>query len=137
MTIYNGNIKSEKQLFNYLKTNFISDLERTTIAIARYDCYSHHHNLDIELKCRRTHYDKLLIEQKKYDALMKRATNFDTIPVYINSTPKGVWAFYIAEYNFSWEQKSLPITTEFGKKSHVPKTISYVTVSEGIDLTKI
>tara|TARA_B100000780_G_C21125409_1_gene456515 strand:+ start:1524 stop:1934 length:411 start_codon:yes stop_codon:yes gene_type:complete len=135
--IYNGSIKSEKQLFGYLKENFMPDLERTTRPMSRYDCFSNKYNLDIELKCRRTHYDELLVEKIKYEALMKRCADFDTIPLYINSTPKGVYAFYLTQFEMHWQTKSLPITTEFGKKFHVPKEVSYFSISEGIDLTKL
>ena len=135
--IYDGQIKSEKQLYHFLKQNFIIDLEKTTLTTSRYDCFSTQYNLDIELKCRRTHYDDLIIEKGKYDALMKRSVDFGTIPVYVNSTPKCVWAFYIAEFNMHRQVKSLPITTDFGKRFHIPKDISYFSVSEGIDLTKL
>ena len=135
--IYNGHLKSEKQLYHFLKEKFISDLQKTKFATSRYDCFSTQYNLDIELKCRRTHYDDLIIEKPKYDALIKRSVDFGTIPVYVNSTPKGVWAFYISEFNMQWQVKSLPITTDFGKKFHIPKDISYFSISEGIDLTKI
>ena len=83
----------EQQLFNALKESFMPDLKKSDDPMARYDCYSIIHNIDIELKCRRKHYDDLLIEKKKYDALLLRALNFGTDPVYINSTPSGVWVF--------------------------------------------
>ena len=41
----------------------------------------------------------LIIERKKYDSLMERSTTYGTIPVYINSTPKGVWGFYLQQYH--------------------------------------
>ena len=83
----------EQQLFDALKDSFMPDLEKSDNPMARYDCYSLAHNIDIELKCRRKHYDDLLIEKKKYDALLLRGSNFGTDPVYINSTPSGVWVF--------------------------------------------
>tara|TARA_R110000851_G_scaffold14161_3_gene48141 strand:- start:138 stop:545 length:408 start_codon:yes stop_codon:yes gene_type:complete len=130
-------IYKEYELYVFLRDNFIPDLKKTKLTTSRYDCYSNEFNLDIELKCRRTHYESLIIEKKKYDALMDRARLLSTIPVYINSTPKGVWGFYLAEFNFKWEMKSLPMQTDFNKRRWVNKEISYLKISEGINLTEL
>jgi hypothetical protein len=130
-------IYKEYELYVFLRDNFIPDLKKTKLNNSRYDCYSTEFNLDIELKCRRTHYDSLLIEKKKYDALMDRTKLLNTIPVYINSTPKGVWGFYLAEFSLKWETKSLPMQTDFNKRMWVDKEISYLKISEGINLTKL
>jgi|TARA_R110001592_G_scaffold92419_3_gene269393 hypothetical protein len=135
--IYDGKIFLEKDLFSLLKKNFIPDLQRTKKTNASYDCYSTKFNLDIELKCRRTHYDDLIIEKSKYKSLMNRSLDLKTIPVYINSTPKGIWAFYIAEIRMTWIKKNLPKQTDFSKKYHIEKDISYINIKEGIDLVAL
>jgi len=135
--IYDGKIFLEKDLFSLLKKNFIPDLQRTKKTNASYDCYSTKFNLDIELKCRRTHYDDLIIEKSKYKSLMNRSLDLKTIPVYINSTPKGIWAFYIAEIRIKWEERSLPKQTDFSKKHHVKKIVSYLDVDKGKDLLSL
>ncbi len=135
--IYDGKIFLEKDLFSLLKKNFIPDLQRTKKTNASYDCYSTKFNLDIELKCRRTHYDDLIIEKSKYKSLMNRSLDLQTIPVYINSTPKGIWAFYIAEIRMTWIKKNLPKQTDFSKKYHIEKDISYINIKEGIDLVAL
>jgi hypothetical protein len=53
-------------------------------AFSHWDCFSAQHAFEIELKCRTTHYDELLIEKLKYDALMARAAKYQTNPIYIN-----------------------------------------------------
>ena len=58
-------IREEKDLFNFIKNNFIPDLIPTELR-KRYDCFSEFYQMDIELKCRRKHYSKLLIEKPKY-----------------------------------------------------------------------
>ena len=98
---------TEKGLFNWIKKNFISDLKESEKPTSRHDCFSKEYNLDIELKCRRTHYSDLIIEKKKYDALILRSKEHGTIPVYVNSTPKGIWAFYIADIKIKWQNKLL------------------------------
>jgi len=128
---------TEEKLFEWIKSNFIEDLSLTKKPYSRYDCYSEKFNLDIELKCRRKHYDNLIIEKKKYDALIHRCNTYNTIPIYINSTPKGVWAFYIADIRMMWEQKMLPAQTDFSDKSFIDKTISYLRLESGVDLMEL
>jgi len=126
---------TEKGLFNWIKKNFISDLKESEKRTSRYDCFSKEYNLDIELKCRRTHYSDLIIEKKKYDALMLRSKEHGTIPVYVNSTPKGVWAFYIADIRITWQNKLLPKHTDFSDNTFIEKEIGSLTLVSGIELT--
>ena len=126
---------TEKGLFNWIKKNFISDLKESEKPTSRHDCFSKRYNLDIELKCRRTHYSDLIIEKKKYDALILRSKEHGTIPVYVNSTPKGVWAFYIADIRITWQNKLLPKHTDFSDNTFIEKKIGYLTLDSGIELT--
>lgn len=130
-------MRSERDLFVWIKKNFISDLEPSVSSTSVYDCFSKHYNLDIELKCRRTHYPTLIIEKKKYDALMLRSKKFGTIPVYINSTPQGVWAFYINDIEIEWQNKLLPKETDFSDNTFISKTIGYLKLNSGTDLASI
>ena len=126
---------TENELYNWIKKNFIEDLKESEKRTSRYDCFSKEYNLDIELKCRRTHYSDLIIEKKKYDALMLRSKEHGTIPVYVNSTPKGVWAFYIADIRITWQNKLLPKHTDFSDNTFIEKKIGYLTLDSGIELT--
>ena len=56
----------EHQLFEFIKKYFIEDLVSSKNPTSRYDCYSSKFKSHIELKCRRKHYDKLIIEKGKY-----------------------------------------------------------------------
>jgi hypothetical protein len=125
---------TEKKLFEWIKEGFIKDLEKSDSPYSRYDCYSTRFKIDIELKCRRSHYNELLIEKKKYDALILRAKESNTLPVYINSTPKGIWGFYLSAIPLVWETKMLPKNTDFGNRVKIPKEISYLKISDGVDL---
>lgn len=126
----------EQELYDALKNSFIADLTPSEKPTSRYDCYSLEHNIDIELKCRKKHYDDLLIEKKKYDALVLRATNYGTAPVYINSTPKGVWAFRILEIDQPvWENRGMPKTSEFSQRQFVTKVVGYYHIDIGVELT--
>lgn len=127
---------NEKQLFLALKESFMPDLKPSEQPMSRYDCYSVAHNIDIELKCRKKHYDELLIEKKKYDSLILRATNYGTAPVYINSTPNGVWAFRLLDIvQPSWETRGMPKTSEFSQRHFIDKVVGYYHVNTGSEIT--
>lgn len=120
----------EADLFEYLKGK-LPDLQLAKDQFSKYDCYSLHHKMDIELKCRRTHYPDLLIERAKYSALMERSMAYATTPVYICSTPEGIWAFRLEDIEMTWFTKSLPKTTDFGQRQWVDKEIAMIDISQG------
>jgi hypothetical protein len=122
---------TESKLFLIIKACFIADLEQSGEQYSRYDCFSKKWNMDIELKCRRTHYDELLIEKDKYDALMLRAEKHGTLPFYINSTPEGIYAFNLGEIkDIKWEMKGgLPKTTDFPDRRKVVKEVGFLPIA--------
>lgn len=120
----------EADLFQYLKGK-LPDLQLAKDQYSKYDCYSLHHKMDIELKCRRTHYQELLIERAKYSALMERSMAYATTPVYICSTPEGVWVFRLEDIEMTWFTKSLPKTTDFGQRQWVDKEIAMIDLAQG------
>ena len=58
---------NEDSLYSFLY-NWYKDLIRPEDPYSVWDCYSESRNIYMELKCRRTHYDKLLIEKKQQEA---------------------------------------------------------------------
>jgi hypothetical protein len=72
----------------------------------------------MELKCRRTHYDTLIIEKKKWDYLADIRARTGAKTLYINSTPRGVYQFDLGAVSEpEWALKRLPITTDFVNKA--------------------
>jgi hypothetical protein len=122
--------KNEKKLFDFLKEVYISDLEWSEDSYGCYDCYSVEYLLDIELKCRNKHYDDLIIEKSKYDRLIKRASQYNTKPFYINETPKGVYVFNLDKTSLDWSERNLPKTSHFKERVFVPKLIGYLNVDK-------
>jgi hypothetical protein len=121
----------ESDLFDYLKANYFSDLQKSEIQFSKWDCYSSKYNSRIELKCRNKHYDFLMIERSKYYYLIKMYIEKDETPLYINSTPKGVYSFDLRKITPTWITDSrMPQTTEFEKISKVEKTYSLLNISE-------
>ena len=121
---------SEKELFDYLQKNHIPDLEMSDEPMSHWDCYSAKYQYDIELKCRRTHYDDLLIEKMKYDNLISRATKYGTTPIYINSTPIGIYVFNLSAMQIDWQTKKMPATTDFARKDKVDKVVGFLNLTK-------
>ena len=124
----------EKDLFEWLSTNHYKTLVNSKNPISRWDCYDIETQSRIELKCRRKHYDTLILEKGKYDALILESSKNLDIPIYINSTPDGVYLFNLNEIDIKWFTKSLPATTEFKKRIWVKKEITELQVIKAIKL---
>jgi hypothetical protein len=83
----------------------------------------------IEMKCRRTHYDTLLIEKKKWDYLAEIRARTGARTLYINSTPKGIYQFDLGAINEpEWVLKNLPDKTDFHNPGWVKKLAGYLDV---------
>ncbi len=120
----------EIDLFNIVKLTHVPDLQKSEKQYSRYDCYSEKYKMDIELKCRNKHYDELLIEKDKYDALLKRSEDFGTTPIYINSTPDGIFVFNLGKLpEPKWEDKGgMPTTSHFSDRRKIVKTVGFLPV---------
>ncbi len=122
----------EQQLFEHLRERYLTDLELAVDQFSKWDCVSLRHGFLIELKCRRKHYDTLLIEKIKYDSLTKRAERAGLIPLYINSTPEGIFSFRLNELDLQWETNTKnPATSHFANRLRIEKTVAYISVSLG------
>lgn len=121
---------TELDLFNILKLCYMTDLEKSESKYSRFDCYSDKWNMDIELKCRRKHYDDLLIEKDKYDALLERAAKQGRRAFYINSTPEGIYAFNLSAITeLEWQMKGgLPRTTDFPDRRKMVKEVAFLPI---------
>lgn len=121
-------MNTEAHLFDYLK-EIIPDLEKSKDQFSSWDCSSKLLEARIELKCRRTHYDELLIEEMKFDKLMEYNN-----PLYINSTPKGIYLWKLDEQDIEWSERPLPKTTDFDRTENVKKKVGYLKVANAFVL---
>lgn len=125
----------EQDLFEYLKLNKFTDLVKSEGTFDSFDCLSSKYNFYIELKCRYTHYPDLLIEKSKYDRLRTEAKLRNMQPWYINSTPKGCWAFNLDELSEPiWSSRPMPATTEFANTNKILKTVGFLDLKDGIPI---
>jgi hypothetical protein len=121
----------EEELFDYLKANLYPDLEKSPGIFDSFDCTSVLAAHYIELKCRTTHYETLLIEEIKYRKLITQSAERDMIPFYINSTPEGVFSFDLMDIPEPiWQVHYLPASTEFGSIAKVDKLVGYLDIEE-------
>ena len=117
---------------DYLKEFYYPDLEKSE-EFDNWDCISLEHKMFIELKSRKTHYPDLLIEESKYQGLLLAAGIRSLTPWYINATPDGVWGFNLTEIpQPKWEEKWLPITTEFENRTKRTKLVGFLKLEDGI-----
>ena len=123
---------TEKELFDFLKTNYLPDLELAEDRFSFYDCYSKENRLIIELKCRREHYDTLMLERYKYSKLIKYSSQAEIR--YISSTPKGIYSFNINELkDINWSSGTMPMTTDFNRSQKIKKEFTMLNV----DIAKV
>ena len=124
----------EQELFDWLKSGFLPDLEKSVGEYDGFDCTSQEKKMFIELKSRKTHYPELLIEKMKFDFLIEEAKKLGLTPWYINYTPEGVYAFDLSSPAVSaieWAEKWLPTTTEFANKNNKMKMVGFIKVELG------
>lgn len=81
----------------------------------------------IEGKCRPRHWDALLIERSKWNALMQKENAF-----YINSTPKGIFVFDIKQLDEPvWDFNKMAKSTYFeGSSTKIEKDSGYFLISK-------
>lgn len=125
---------NEERLFDWLKEYVYFDLVKAKNQMSRWDCYSPKFKHRIELKCRRKHYDSLLLEKSKYDAMIFESGKHSDIPMYINSTPEGIYSFDLHQIEPEWIFKSLRATTQFANNKNIVKKVAFLDIEEGIKL---
>lgn len=125
---------NEQSLFYLIKEKLAKDLEQTS-EFHFSDCYSKEKDLIIELKCRRVHYETLIIEQSKYIKLL--SSSYWEVR-YINSTPIGIYSFDLRMIEEpDWIVRECKKTTDFEDNSYVPKLVGLLNLNEGKDITKL
>jgi len=128
---------TEKELFDYLKTSTIENIELMEYGFSNWDCLAWYDtpvgrvDFVLELKCREAHYSEMLIEQAKYDWLIEEAGRRSGRPAYINSTPAGIFAWDLYRVKEPiWTPRLLPATTAFEDTQDIVKVVGFLPISE-------
>lgn len=127
-------MKTELELFNYLKTECYPDLLKQENQYSLFDCTSEIENEFIELKCRLKHYNDLMIEKAKYERICNLSLKYGFKPVYINSTPLGIYKFCLTGKKTNWTVELCPATTQFGNTEKIIKEVGYLPIEKSITL---
>ena len=132
---------TEEELLKHLKETSVPNLERMEYGFSHWDCTAWYEtalgrvDFILELKCREAHYPELLIEQVKYDWLIEEAGKRSARPAYINSTPRGIYAWDLYRVKEPiWEEKILPATTAFENREQIRKVVGFLPVAEAMVL---
>tara|TARA_R100000742_G_C4268152_1_gene86476 strand:+ start:339 stop:770 length:432 start_codon:yes stop_codon:yes gene_type:complete len=121
---------NESDLFNQIKKSNYVDLVQSDNNMSRWDCYSKHSNHRIELKCRTSHYNELLIEKSKYDYMVIKGHENLEIPMYICSTPKGIFCFNLFKIEPKWVVQEHNKTTHFKDNKKIEKIIGHMSIND-------
>ena len=124
---------TEQGLFDYIKETYLEDLQKSEHTYEYIDATSYGYRLSIELKCRHTHYDELILEKDKYESLMQQANQLGFTPFYINSTPQGIYAFNLRKIKVTWTTKRLPSST-VDNGPDVDKEIALLHIDKAVKL---
>ena len=124
----------EQQLFDYLVNCCYPDLVMAKNKMSRWDCYSPSTYHRIELKCREKHWNTLILERKKYDAMIEKCNDNIDIPIYICSTPNGVYRYNLFLIEPVWEFARMKKTTYFANNNRVEKEVAMLPVIDAEQL---
>ena len=88
-----------------------------------------------EIKSRNKHYQDTIIEFDKYAYNMTYSELKNKRFIYIVEASGELYAFDISElvqnkYDFKWEWKEMPITTEFGNTEKIKKYVGYINIEK-------
>ena len=125
---------TEAELFNYIKGRYLEDLVKSQHQYDYHDCTSTLYRLHIELKCRHKHYEDLIIEKDKYQALVQQAERLGFTPFYVNATPKGIYAFNLRKISVKWTTKKLPVESKSKDQGLIDKSVALLPVSLAVQL---
>jgi hypothetical protein len=135
---------NEQRLFELIKEKLFYDLESTNKInkFCYYDAFTLKWLSELELKCRRVHFDLMFIEQIKWEKLKsskyKRA-------FYVNSTPEGFFIWNIKEINegdiyWDWVLMNRETETESGEIIEHPqkekKYVGHLPIIKATNLTE-
>ena len=128
---------NESELFYKFKANYLPQLKVAIDTYSPFDAICHEAKVVVEFKCRRSHYSDMLIEWPKYETLLNRAADRGYKPIYVCSTPLGVWAWDLTYLQLKWIKKALPKQTDCSNNNTVIKQVAYISLEDGSYLSKI
>ena len=107
----------------------MDELIETEDIFSSYDC----ENKDyiIEIKSRDKHYNPWMIEKKKYNSNLQKANELNKEFIYLTEYRTKIITWNITNlvrvnYDFKWEERKMPRTTEFVDTKQILKEVGYL-----------
>ena len=106
-----------------------------------FDAFDDDKKVIAEMKDRKKHYDSCLIERKKFDSNKTYCQENGYRFIYVVSMPynnkKRTYIFDPLKlekenYDFGWEKKKCPKTTEFRSKRKINKKVGYIDIKDAL-----
>ena len=115
---------TQREIIQYINKlfPFMDELIESEDIFSSYDC----ENKDyiIEIKSRDKHYNPWMIEKKKFDSNTERAKELDKEFIYLTEYRTKI--IVRVNYNFKWEKRQMPRTTEFLETEPMLKEVGYL-----------
>jgi len=107
----------------------MDELTETEDIFATYDCQNK--NYIIEIKSRGKHYNPWMIEKKKYLSNLQLAEENNKEFIYLTEYRTKIMTWNITNlvkvnYDFKWQSKPMPRTTEFVETDTIMKEVGYL-----------
>ena len=130
---------SEDIVRKTINNNTKLNLKKPKQKYLQFDAYDK--NYIVEIKVRNTHYDRQIIEFSKYAFNSKYAKINDQTFVYAVAIKNIIYIFNISklekDYEFKWEWRKLPATTEFKNNDNMLKYVGYLNLADAVTTIKI
>tara|TARA_R110002012_G_scaffold292225_2_gene487203 strand:- start:454 stop:855 length:402 start_codon:yes stop_codon:yes gene_type:complete len=130
---------SEDIVRQTINNNTKLNLKKPKQKYLQFDAYDK--NYIVEIKVRNANYDKQIIEFSKYAFNSKYAKINDQIFVYAVAIKDIIYIFNISklekDYDFKWEWRKLPATTEFKNNANMLKYVGYLNLADAVTTIKI
>ena len=118
-----------------INKDFSLSLKKPSVKYLQFDAYDE--NYIIEIKARKTFYEKQIIEFSKFSFnsyYAKLNAKKFIYAVYING---DIYIFNISDleknnYNFKWEWREQPSTTDFENKDKIQKFVGYISLKDNV-----
>lgn len=130
---------SEDKIRQIINDNTRLNLKKPKQKYLQFDAYDK--NYIVEIKIRNTFYANQIIEFSKYAFNSLYAKTNDQTFVYAVAINGTIYVFNISklekDYDFNWEWRKLPATTEFENNDNMLKYVGYLDIKDAVTEIKI
>ena len=128
-------MRKENLIREAINEYFFLSLKKPTAKYLQFDAYDD--NYIIEIKARKTFYEKQMIEFSKFSFNSYYAKLNAKKFIYAVSTDDDIYIFNISNleknnYDFEWEWRKQPSTTDFENNDKILKFVGYISLKDSV-----